>query len=115
MTNPAYKKIGAFFAAVLLLFGAIGSANAFSPDDLVIWREFVDLLRSGNLTQDRIKPHEYISKETQLLFLDKLKKASSAFFISPGENTLSGQFTGDQINSVRQKIDSCLLNWFSKV
>ncbi len=76
MINPSYKKKGAVFVGVMLLFFSFGRAGSFSPDDLVIWREFVDLLKSGNLTQDQVKPHEHISKETLLGFLEQLKEAS---------------------------------------
>jgi hypothetical protein len=61
---------------VKLSQGWVVQESIKAPDNLVIWKEFVDLLKSGQLTQDRIKPHEFISKETQLRFLGNLKKAS---------------------------------------
>lgn len=80
---PAALSRGGWFviSRILILFATL---SAFSPphgfahqqDDLRIWREFIQLLREGQLPADRIRPHPELGSEfTQSLagYLDSVR------------------------------------------
>jgi hypothetical protein len=54
----------------------LNSNIAFSQENLQIWHEFVETLKSGIFTIEHIKPYEFISKENQLTNMMNLKKSS---------------------------------------
>lgn len=54
-----------FFPLFFLLF-LLGNEKTISQENLHIWKEFVEVLKSGKFTNDLIKPHSGMSKESVL-------------------------------------------------
>jgi len=50
------------------------SIAAYCPDDMTIWKEFVTLLKKGDITQDKIRPYDELFREPLLEFLQIIKE-----------------------------------------
>lgn len=55
----------------------IASRLAISQDELKIWKEFVTALKNNEMTLERIRPYEELSKETLMGFLNIIKEKAS--------------------------------------
>lgn len=63
-------------AVILVLSAGPALASAQPQSDLAIWKEFVQLLKTGALTLDRIHPEEYRNPETDLANLKEWTKGT---------------------------------------
>ena len=70
------RKIGAFSISVCLVV-LWGFTGIYAQDDLEIWREFVETLKSGRLTVDQIRPYEGMSREGKMERLQYLMEVSN--------------------------------------
>ena len=67
-------KSAAFFALLTFCVHAFALADAPESKDTLVWDEFVAVLKAGQLTQDRIRPYEGVSKETLIGWLKTLSE-----------------------------------------
>lgn len=70
------RRVITLLVAVCLLF-LILSNLANSQDELKIWKEFVTALMNDEMTLERIRPYEGLSKETFLGWLNMIKEKAS--------------------------------------
>ena len=61
-------------AALLIMLTAAGAVPLAVQDDLAIWKEFVQLLKTNALTADRVRPASPLTPESQLALLRDFAK-----------------------------------------
>jgi len=61
-------------AALLITLTAAGAVPLAVQDDLAIWKEFVQLLKTNALTADRVRPASPLTPESQLALLRDFAK-----------------------------------------
>lgn len=61
-------------AAFLIMMTAAGAVPLAVQDDLAIWKEFVQLLKTNALTADRVRPASPLTPESQLALLRDFAK-----------------------------------------
>lgn len=61
-----------FLISVCLIF-VLSIQRAYCQDDLKIWHEFVETLKSGRFTIDQVRPHEGVHKDVLLKHLMDFK------------------------------------------
>ena len=64
------------FVTVVLASLSWSSQGLYGQDDVRIWKEFVMLLKENRITPDRIRPLEFLSKESQIQALNTFRRGA---------------------------------------
>ena len=69
------KRSIVFMTAVLAFF-SWSFQGLYGQDEIRIWKEFVKLLKENRITPDRIRPLEFLSKESQIEALNTFRRGA---------------------------------------